>query len=226
MPMPDDCTPGVLEAVLQAEAEFQRLLLDAAPMPEGSSKDFRYMELKDLHERYMPSAELMAIARLLYMLDAYGVTDGETLDRLIALHNARMTELADDAAYLHRMRVPRKRLLDAMFSGPAKRNAVRDFQEHGRIALNATNMGRLLVEFANKAQVTEAMELLTSLGLLEKAKDKGDYNSEVRVSTGRLEAIYRAYLTHLAHGVSAAVAATQPGHDLRQPKANGKDARI
>ncbi len=201
--VPSTNLPDVLEALLRAEAELVRLLLEAAPLPEGSTKDPEYIELLGRYERYMPSREVTAIARFLYTLDAYGVTDGEAMRRLVTAHNEHMTALAADAAYLSRMRVPRARLLEARFKKGAVDDAVSNFTDHGRVALNATHMGRLLVEFANKHQVAEAMELLASLGFFEVAS--GAYNGKVFLTTGRLEAVYRDYLAHVAQGVGAAL---------------------
>jgi hypothetical protein len=130
-------------------------------------------------------------------------TDEEAIDQLIALHNERMAELASDAAYLLRMRIQKPRLLEAQFSGPARRNAVSNVKDHGRVAIDATSMGRLLVEFANKNQVNEAMRLLAALGFFAKAD--GDYYSKIYLSTGKLEALYRGYLTQVARGVGEAL---------------------
>ncbi len=201
--VPSANLPDVLEALLRAEAELVRLLLDAAPLPEGSTKDPEYFELVTRYERYMPSREVTAIARFLYTLDAYGVIDGEAMRRLIMAHNEHMAALAADAAYLTRMRLPKARLLEARFRKGAVDDAVSNLNDHGRVALNATHMGRLLVEFANKHQVAEAMELLASLGFFEVAS--GAFASNVFVTTGRLEAVYRDYLAHVARGVGAAL---------------------
>ena len=202
VPAPD--LPGALEALVRADAEFARLLLDAAPMPEGSTKDPGYFELVTRYDRYMPSREVTAIMRFLYMLEAYSVSGGEALRRLIEAHNERMAALAGDAAYLTRMRVPKSRLLQARFTKGAVNHTVVNFAYNGRVALDATAMGRLLVEFANKTQVGEAMELLASLGLFRTAE--GNYNATVYLSTGRLEAVYRGYLAHVAQGLGEALA--------------------
>jgi hypothetical protein len=199
----DAALPDVLETLLQAEADFARLLREAAPLPEGSTKDSEYLELVTRYDRYVPSAEVTAIARLLYTLDAYGATDAKAIDQLIALHNERIAELASDTAYLHRMRIPKSRLLEAQFSGHARHNAVSNFKVQGRVAIDATTMGRLLVEFANKNQVDEAMRLLAALGFFAKAD--GNYNSKIYLSTGKLEALYRGYLAQVARGVGEAL---------------------
>jgi len=201
--VPSADLPGVLEASLRAEAEFVRLLLDAAPLPAGSTKDPRHFELVTRYDRYMPSPEVTAVARFLYMLDAYGVAGAEALRRLVAAHNERMAALAEDPAYLTRMRVPKARLLEARFKDGAADHAVKNAVYHGRAALDATAMGRFLVEFANKHQVAEAMELLASLGFFEAVP--GAYNATVFLSTGRLEALYRDYLAHMARGMGAAL---------------------
>src|SRR3954447_24696903 len=119
--------PAVLEALLRAETEFVRLLLEAAPLPEGSTKDPDYIELVMRYERYMPSAEVTAITRFLYMLDAYGVTDEDGLRRLITAHNERMTALAADTAYRTRMRLPKNRLLEARFKKGAINHTAMNF---------------------------------------------------------------------------------------------------
>ena len=216
--VPSTSLPDVMEALLQADAAFVRRLLDAAPLPAGSTKQDKYLELTDRYERYMPSSEVKAIARFLYMLGAYGVTGGDGLRRLIAAHNEHMAALAADADYLRRERIPRKRLLEAVFSGPAADNAVSNFNDHGGVALDATGMGRLLVEFANKHQVAEAMGLLAALGFFRTVL--GAYNASVFVSDGRLEAVYAAYLAHVAEGMDAALGgpdATEKEHDDVQP---------
>lgn len=212
----DAVLPDVLEALLQAEADFARLLREAAPLPEGSTKDSEYFELMTRYDRYVPSDEVTAIARLLYMLEAYGVTDEKAMDQLIALHNERMAELAGDMAYLTRMRIPKLRLLQAQFSGPARRNAVSNFTIHGRVAIDATTVGRLLVEFANKNQVEEAMRLLATLGFFAKAD--ANYNSKVYLSTGKLEALYRGYLAQVARDVGEALGRS---HALRKRRGRG-----
>jgi hypothetical protein len=201
--VPSTNLPDVLEALLRAEAELVRLLLDAAPLPEGSTKDPEYLELLGRYERYMPSDEVTAIARFLYMLDAYGTTDEQGLRRLIEAHNERMAALAADAAYLTRMRIPRARLLEARFTKDAANHAAMNFAYHRRVALDATGMGRLLVEFANRHQVAEAVNLLARLGFFDTVE--GNYNAKVFLSTGRLEAVYRDYLAHVARGVGAAL---------------------
>jgi hypothetical protein len=217
-----DCNPRVLEAVLQAEAVFARLLLDAAPMPDGDTKNTRHLERQARYDRYMPSHEVRAIASFLYMLRAYGVTNGEALRRLIEAHNTRIDELATDTNYLYRMRISRPRLVEAKFSENEADHAIGNFNRGRGIAMDATTMGRLLVEFANKHQVAEAMELLTWLGFFNQVK--GAYNANVRFTTGRLEDIYEAYLTHLAQDVSAAVEATKHKRSLKTPLTNGGDA--
>jgi hypothetical protein len=210
---PDASLPDVLEALLRAEAELVRLLLDAAPLPEGSTKDSDYMELVTRYERYMPSAEVTAIARFLYMLDAYGVTDEEGLRRLITSHNERMTALVADTAYLTRMRLPKARLVEARFTRDAANHTAMNFAYHHRVALDATSMGRLLVEFANKHQVAEAINLLARLGFFEVVE--GNFNAKVFLSTGRLEAVYRDYLAQVAQGVGAALGGPEKTTETR-----------
>ena len=200
---PDADLPGVLEALMRAEAELVRRLLEAAPLPEGSAKDARHFELMARYDRYMPSREVTEIARFLYMLDAFGVTDGAAFRRLVLAHTARMAALAADTAHLARLRRPKPRLLEARFTDGAATHAVLNFGCHRRPALDATGMGWLLVEFANKHQVAEAMELLAALGFFDTVPST--HNAKVFVSTGRLEAIYRDHLAQLARGVGGAL---------------------
>ena len=81
--------PGVLEALMRAEAELVRRLLEAAPLPEGSPRDARHFELMARYDRYMPSREVTEIARFLYMLDAFGVADGAAFRRLVLAGSVR-----------------------------------------------------------------------------------------------------------------------------------------
>jgi hypothetical protein len=210
---PDANLPDVLEALLRAEAEFVQRLLEAAPLPEGSTKDPDYLELLTRYERYMPSAEVTAIARFLYMLDAYGVTDEAGVRRLITAHNERMTALLADTAYLTRMRLPKERLIEARFKKGAINHTAINFAYHRRVALDATSVGRLLVEFANRHQVAEAMNLLAQLGFFEMIE--GNFHAKVFLTTGRLEAVYRDYLAQVAQGVGAALAGPEKTTETR-----------
>ena len=195
--------PGVLEALMRAEAELVRRLLEVAPLPEGSPRDARHFELMARYDRYMPSREVTEIARFLFMLGAFGVADGAAFRRLVLAHNERMAALAADTAHLARLRLPKPRLLEARFTDGAVAHAALNFGCHRRPALDATGMGRLLVEFANKHQVAEAMELLAALGFFGVVPST--HNAKVFVSTGRLEAIYRDHLAQLARGVASAL---------------------
>jgi hypothetical protein len=196
--------PDVLEALLHADADFARHLLEAAPLPEGNARAPDYLELMTRYEKYMPSSEVTAIARFLYMLDAYGVTSEEALRRLIASHNEHMAELAADSAHLIRMGVPKKRLLEARFPKGAEDAAVMNFTYHRQVALDATAMGRFLVEFANRHQISEAMNLLAELGFFRVIPSV--HAAKIYLSDGRLESIYREYLTQVAQGVGRAFA--------------------
>src|SRR3954464_15709630 len=119
----------------------------------------------------MPSTEVTAIARFWYMLDAYGLTGEEALRRLIEAHNQHMENLAADRAYLTRNRIRRQKLLEARFPKAATNQTAMNFTYHRRVALDATALGRLLVEFANKHPIREAMELLAWLGFFEVVKE-------------------------------------------------------
>ena len=198
----DDRLPDVLETLLQAESEFVRLLLEAAPLPEGSTKDPKYFELMIRYDRYMPSAEVWSIARLFYMLGAYGVTDGEAMRRLAVAHNERMATLAADAAYLSRMRIQKGKLLQARFKAGAVDHSATNFTLHGGVALDASAIGRLLVEFSPKTQLSDAMDLLASLGFFRTAS--ASYGAKVFLSDGRLEALYAGYLAQVRQGAAAA----------------------
>lgn len=240
--VPNADLPGVLEALLRAEADFGRRLLAAGPLPDRETWDQQqqaireqeekgvreqqkntrrsYVGLVDDYEKFMPSGEVMVIARLLYMLDACGVADGEALRRLIAAHNERVAALAMDKDYIVRMGVSRGQLLEAVFPDGWVDHVAKNFDRHGRAALDAKSMGRLLVEFAGRHQISDAMRLLAEVGFFETAppnEDRRDAAAKVYVSDGRLEAVYRDYLADVARGVGAALSA-RPEADARPPR--------
>lgn len=196
--------PSVLEALLFAEAEFERALLEAAPLPDGDPKSRDYLELVDQYHRYIPSAELRWIAMLLFQLRAYGVTDADAMRRFLALHNEHVQALAADPEYCRRKRIPAQRLLEAVFSRGATENACINLEVYGRgrIAFDASTMKRLMVEFVGKDHVDRILLLAERVGLL--ASVRGNYNAHVFIDTGALEKVYRQYLANVDRGVTAA----------------------
>jgi hypothetical protein len=196
--------PSVLEALLTAEAEFERALLDAAPLPEGDAKARDHLELVDQYHRYIPSAELRWIAMLLFQLRAYGVTDAEAMRRFIGLHNEHVQTLAADPEYCRRKRLPAQRLLEAAFSRGATENACINLEVYGRgrVAFDASTMKRLMVEFVGRDHIDRILTLLERIGLL--ASVRGNYNAHVFIATGRLEDLFMQYLSDVDRGVTAA----------------------
>jgi hypothetical protein len=68
---------------------------------------------------------------------------------------------------------------------------------------DTVRLGRLLVEVAPRTIIAEAIALLVKLGFFQKAPGPGGaFGANVYVSDGRLEAIYRRYLTSVKQGMN------------------------
>jgi len=194
-------------------------------MPEGDFKSFEYNELDKLYRRYMPSTAVIEIMGFLCMLDAAGVTTGERLRQLIESHNRRIAQLKR-VPDLSKRKLTLDRLDSGMFSDGARDDAVSNFNDHGRVAFNIRTICRLLVEVASRAIITEAMGLLVKLGFFQKVPG-GAFGANVYVSDGRLEAIYRSYLTSVqticSKKQSVGAGPTRPGNP---PEATGAAAAL
>jgi hypothetical protein len=193
---------AILEVLLNAEVEFERSLLEAAPLPAGDLKSPEYLDFVDQYHRFMPSNEVRAIAMLLFQLRAFEVTDAAAMRRFTALHNEHVQALAKDAEYCRRKRMPPQRLIEAVFSRGAIENACINMEIYGRgrLAFDASTMKRLMVEFVGKDQIDKALSVLERIGLLNSVR--GNYNAHVFIAAGRLEDLYGQYLAAIDGGVT------------------------
>ena len=194
--------PQILEGLLLAEAEFARTLREQAPMPPGNPASGKYQELLARYDRYIPSDVVRAIAMLLYEFKAFGVTDAESIARVIELHNARIKAILDDPDYPKRSGISRERLRGAMFSDVALRNAKINMMLEGAgqsLAFDQSCIQRLLVEFVPRDKVIDAVELLVDLGCFETRK--GSSNATIYVSAGILETVFAGFLAALGRNI-------------------------
>jgi hypothetical protein len=192
---------SILEVMLSADVEFERSLLEAAPLPAGDLKSPEYLDFVDQYHRFVPSNEVRSIAMLLYQLRAFDVTDAAAMRRFAALHNEHVQGLAKDPEYCRRKRMPPQRLTEAVFSRGAIENACINMEIYGRgrLAFDASTMKRLMVEFVGKDQIDKALNVLERIGLLESVR--GNYNAHVFIAAGRLEDLYERYLGSIDDGV-------------------------
>ncbi|SFL16072.1 hypothetical protein SAMN02745775_1308 [Falsiroseomonas stagni DSM 19981] len=178
----------VLEALLKAEASLTAEL--EAQLPARPATDRR------AYESFIPSPEVIAIARLFFMLEEAGVSDEGTFRSFAQLHNDRINNLLEDPDYLKRWGLRADRIARAYAEpGPLDQDAL-NFVRHGAMALSGSAIARFLVEFCGKSEVFDALALLAELGAFEKLP--GAHNATLYRTTGRLERAYRNYLLTVA----------------------------
>jgi hypothetical protein len=197
----------VLEGLLRAETEFANNLRTQAPLPPppGNPKGREYQKLIARYDRYIPSDVVRHIAMLLYELQAFGATDPEIMGRVIEAHNDRMKLVLNDPEYPKRTGITRERLQAAVFTPTAVRNARTNMFLDGQgkaVAFDQSCIQRLLVEFASRDMVIDAVELLVDLGCF--MSKKGSSNATIYVSTGKLETIFAGFLASLERNICGA----------------------
>jgi hypothetical protein len=179
---------ATLEALLAAEARLTAAL--EAELPPRPGTDRR------TYERFIPSPEVIAIARLFFMLAEGGVTSEAALRSFADLHNERINALLDDPEYLKRWGLRADRIARAYAEpGPVDQDAW-NFARHGALALSGSAIARFLVEFCGKSEVFDALALLADLGAFDRLP--GAHNATLFRTTGRLETAVRAYLDEVA----------------------------
>lgn len=179
---------AALEALLAAEARLTAAL--EQELPPGSRTDRRD------YERFIPSPEVIAIARLFFMLAEAGVTEEVPFRTFADLHNQRINALLADPEYLKRWGLRADRIARAYAEpGPVDQDAL-NFARHGALALSGSAIGRFLVEFCGKSEVFDALSLLADLGAFDRLP--GAHNATLFRTTGRLEHAFRAYLDEVA----------------------------
>lgn len=184
-----------LEALLAAEAALTAALEEA--LPPGPRTDRRD------YERLIPSPEVIAIARLFFMLEEAGVTEESAFRHFAELHNARINELLQEPTYLKRWGLRADRIARAYAEpGPVDQDAW-NLTRHGALALSGSAIARFLVEFCGKSELFDALSLLAELGAFDKLP--GAHNATLYRTTGRLEAAFRVYLTEIASRLSSSV---------------------
>jgi hypothetical protein len=179
---------AMLEALLAAEAALTAALEDA--LPPGPRVDQR------VYERLIPSTEVIAIARLFFMLDEAGVIEESSFRRFAELHNARINDLLQEPDYLKRWGLRADRIARAYAEPGPVDHDVWNLTRHGALALSGSAIARFLVEFCGKSELFDALALLAELGAFDKIP--GAHNATLYRTTGRLEAAFRVYLSEIA----------------------------
>jgi hypothetical protein len=179
---------ATLESLLAAEARLTAELEDSLPpTPRTDRRDY---------ERFIPSPEVVAIARLFFMLEEAGVVAEEPFRAFAHLHNQRINDLLADPEYLKRWGLRADRIAKAYAEpGPVDQDAL-NIARHGALALSGSAIARFLVEFCGKSELFDALALLADLGAFERLP--GAHNATLYRTTGRLEAAFRAYLEEVA----------------------------
>ncbi len=191
---------AVLEALLVADAQLTAALEDLLPATSGTDRR--------TYERFMPSPEVIAIARLFFMLDEAGVRDEASFRNFAALHNERINALLEDVEYLKRWGLRADRIARAYAEpGPVDQDAL-NFARHGALALSGSAIARFLVEFCGKSEVFDALALLAELGGFDKLP--AAHNATLYRTTGRLEQAYRSYLEAVATRLAPQSSAKEP----------------
>jgi hypothetical protein len=184
---------ATLEALLAAEARLTAEL--EAALPPGLRTDRRD------YERFIPSPEVIAIARLFFMLEEAGVTEEAPFRAFAQLHNERINALLSDPEYLKRWGLRADRIAKAYAEpGPVDQDAL-NIARHGALALSGSAIARFLVEFCGKSELFDALALLADLGAFDRLP--GAHNATLYRTTGRLEAAYRSYLQEVAVRLAA-----------------------
>lgn len=179
---------ATLHALLAAEARLTEAFeAELPPAPRTDRRDY---------ERFIPSPEVIAIARLFFMLQEAGVTEEEAFRRFAQLHNDRINALLDDPEYLKRWGLRADRIARAYAEpGPVDQDAL-NIIRHGALALSGSAIARFLVEFHGKSELFDALTLLADLGAFDRLP--GAHNATLYRTTGRLERAFRAYLEEAA----------------------------
>ncbi len=179
---------ATLEVLLAAEARLTEVLEEELPpTPRTDRRDY---------ERFIPSPEVIAIARLFFMLDEAGVTEEAPFRAFAHLHNQRINALLDNPEYLKRWGLRADRIARAYAEpGPVDQDAL-NIARHGALALSGSAMARFLVEFCGKSELFDALALLADLGAFDRLP--GAHNATLFRTTGKLERAFRAYLEEVA----------------------------
>jgi hypothetical protein len=187
---------ATLEALLIAEVRLTSALEEALPpTPRTDRRDY---------ERFIPSPEVIAIARLFFMLEEAGVTEEAAFRNFAALHNERINALLGDPEYLKRWGLRADRIARAYAEpGPVEQDAW-NLTRHGALALSGSALARFLVEFCGKSELFDALNLLADLGAFERLP--GAHNATLYRTTGRLERAFRTYLEEVAARLGPAAA--------------------
>ncbi len=189
----------ILQGLLAAEARLTAAL--EAELPLGPRTDRRD------YERFIPSAEVIAIARLFFMLAEGGVTHEAAFRAFAGLHNERINALLEDPDYLKRWGLRADRIARAYAEpGPADLDAI-NFARHGALALSGSAIARFLVEFCGKSEVFDALALLADLGAFDRLP--GPHNATLFRTTGRLERAFHSYLEEAAARLGAKTASEE-----------------
>ena len=179
---------ATLEVLLAAEARLTAEL--EAALPPTARTDQRD------YERFIPSPEVIAIARLFFMLDEAGVTAEVPFRAFAQLHNERINTLLSDPEYLKRWGLRADRIANAYAEpGPVDQDAL-NVARHGALALSGSAIARFLVEFCSKSELFDALSLLADLGAFDRLP--GAHNATLYRTTGRLERAFLAYLDQIA----------------------------
>lgn len=183
--------------LVEAEAEWVDAMNAATALPPLTGDALT--EAEALLDEYLTGEETRQIARIVFQLKTAQIDDVTKMKALIERHNVALSEDLADADYSKRSGLTKQRLSGALMDTPAKQELMLiAVERHGAGALHKTGFCKLLTRLFNHNRVGFALDALATAGFM--ARHMGASNSEFYVSDGRLEEIYKSYLTRIAEG--------------------------
>ena len=186
--------------LVEAEALWVDDMLDQAtpPAADGALSGDALVEAEAQFGEFLTSEETRQIVRIIFQLKAARIDDPEKMEALIDRHNAALVADINDEGYDRRTGIRKQRLKGALMETPAQKEIMLSAVRHGPGSLHKNGFCKLLTRMFNHNRVGFALDVLARAGFL--SRRAGANNSEILVSDGRLENIYKAYLDRIASG--------------------------
>ena len=193
---------GIDTLLVEAEALWVDEMLAAAVPPSDNDalSGDALIEAEALFDEYLTGEETRQIVRIIFQLKTAQIDDADKMAALIERHNASLREDIADESYSRRTGIRKQRLAGALMETPAQQEIMLTAVRHGAGALHKNGFCKLLTRLFNHNRVGFALDALAAAGFF--TRKPGANNSEIYVSTGQLETIYKAYLARIGEGAS------------------------
>ncbi|MEM6490137.1 MAG: hypothetical protein AAF677_18030 [Pseudomonadota bacterium] len=136
------------------------------------------------------------IAEFFYLIREVGLNDGERFALYVENHNRSIAEYAADPAKRAKLGLSPQRLEAATFS-EQQINFIREMSPPGRLLLDQSALGRLLVETMAPESCRKLVVALADAGLLRRSK----VGAVVVWSDGTLEGLYQEHLAQIVEAL-------------------------